>query len=558
MVQSGGVVTVIQSSGGVMTVISSSSISGGPQISGVPAGPNPWDRTVQSLLLTSNDPPAPIQLPMRMPEFVGKYAFSIEPLEAYIRSMKTADIDKQYPFFTMLIEAYVSAGRADDVLRKQTPLVTARQLSQKDLALWLGLAAKQPKERAAELAGIAEQGRAADAARSGLAQLLLARLYMQAGMPDKALTAYVNVATRVLAGTNNTLQPNTLEVDGYGRDNGLYQFTGITLFDEVRARLDADSLNRFVTEMLAVSRPASSPAIMASYTKFVNILFVRAARLGLRIPALDQEAGSLAVQPMMTRPEMLQCAFVRARLGRIDDALAILKSTIQRDLDARYIVSSSSSMFAARAYQMALGLSGDAQMIGPFGLTGSGIEELKPLFPATAAEWPNGVAWVSRVAADVPAWIANGDVNRDAGMQVLTLIALRLQQLGETAGAQAVAKQLSTALARGPVSLKATALAVMAGDRVGAPLDLAVVQEQVRTNRLPIRLTVGVVTRTAEAEGPAAALKLGDAAASFTSNDELLRQLVAIAKTSGDAAAIDKWNNRQQEANTARQQLIKK
>ena len=89
-------------------------------------------------------------------------------------------------------------------------------------------------------------------------------------------------------------------------------------------------------------------------------------------------------------------------------------------------------------------------------------------------------------------------------------------------------------------------------------MELSLLQEQVRANRLPIRLAVGVITRTAEAEGPAAALKLGEAAATFTSNDELIKQLVAIANTSGDPAAISKWTTRQQEAAAARTALVRK
>ena len=562
-VSSGGVVTtIIQTSSGLVTVMSSSPLSGGaPPLSAGPVGSNPYERLVTSLLLTSNEP-ASSQNPIpKMPEFVGRYAFSIEPLEAYVRSMKTTDIDRQYPFFTMLVDAYISGGRGESELNARTPLLISRQLSQKDLAIWLGLAAKQPKERAAELVAAAEQGSVAEVASSGLARLFLARLYVQAGMLDKAATAYVNVVTGVLAGTNNTLQLNSIvDTDPYGRDNGLWQFTGLTLFDEARRNLDADGLNRFVSEMLTVSRPATSPAIQVAYTKFVNVLFVKASRLGLKIPALDREAGPLPLQSMMTRPETLQAAFVRARLGRTDEALDILKTVIQRDFDARVVISAaqSNALYAARQYQVALGLTGDVQMIGPFGLTGSGIEEMKPLFPATETEWPGGVAWVSRVATEVPKWIAQGAVNRDAGMQVLCLVSLRLQQLGDTAGAQAAARDLSTALAKGPVSLKATALTAMVGDKVGAPIALSLLQEQVRANRLPIKLVVGIITRTAEAESPAAALKLGDVAASFTSNDDLIHQLVTIAKASGDNAAIDKWNTRQQEIATAKALLTKR
>jgi hypothetical protein len=198
---------------------------------------------------------------------------------------------------------------------------------------------------------------------------------------------------------------------------------------------------------------------------------------------------------------------------------------------------------------------GDTTMLGPFGMTGAGIEELKPLFPVTDKEWPGGAAWVSRVAAEVSAWLAKDEINRDAGMQVLTLVALRLQQLGDLAAAKAIAVHLSGTLAKGPAALKSTALSAMVADRVGAPLDLPILQEQVRTNRLPTKMALGIIARTAEVEGAPAALKLGEFAATFTSNDDLIKQLIGIAKTSGDQAAIDKWTTRQQEATAARTAL---
>ena len=86
----------------------------------------------------------------------------------------------------------------------------------------------------------------------------------------------------------------------------------------------------------------------------------------------------------------------------------------------------------------------------------------------------------------------------------------------------------------------------------------SVLQDLVRANRLHISRTVTVIARTAEVEGAPAALRLGDVAASFTSNDDLLKQLIAIAKASGDATALEKWTLRQQAAAAARAQLARR
>jgi len=309
-----------------------------------------------------------------------------------------------------------------------------------------------------------------------------------------------------------------------------------------------------------MSRPPDSPTVRQAYGRFVNVLYVRALRAGLAIPALQVEAGTIQVAPGWSRTEVIQAAFVRAHLGRTDEALALLKSTLRRDLESREPINTvqSNAMFASRQYQIALGLIGDLQMLGPFGTSGPAVEEFKPLFPVKPDEWAGGGAWVARVAIELPAWIKEGTANRDAGVQLLSLVALRLHQVGDAAGAHAAARALTTAFRAGPVSVKASTLAMSVAGLVGAPIDLAILQDLVRANRLHISRVQAVIARTAEVEGAAAALRLGDEAARFTSNADLLGQLVAIARSAGNAAEIQRWTTRQQEAAAARAQLARR
>jgi len=522
-----------------------------------PAPANTFDRLLRSLELTTGETPLRAA---KLTEVVGRSGFGIGPLESYLGTIRTADIDKHYIFFDMLANAYVSSGRADQELRQRTPRLLAGEMGQKDATIWLGLAARQPAVRAAELVQAAVQGGLTAGGQSGLQRLYLARLYSAAGQRDKALETYVSVATSILAGSANTLQPNTLATDPYGRDNGLMLFTGIGLFDEVRERIDGDALNAFVAEMLAMSRPPDSPTVQQAYGRFVNVLYVRAYRAGLAIPALQQEAATIQAAPGWSRTEVLQAAFARAHLGRTDEALALLKSTLRRDLESREPINTvlSNAMFASRQYQIALGLVGDLQMLGPFGTSGPAVEEFKPLFPAKADEWSGGSAWVSRVATELPAWIAQGTANRDAGMQVLSLVALRLHQMGEATAAHAAARELTAAFRAGPVSVKASTLAMSVAERAGAPIDLAILQDLVRANRLHISRVQAVIARTVQVEGAGAALRLGAEAARFTSDDGLLEQLVAIAQSTGNPAEIDRWTTRQQQASAARAQLARR
>ena len=108
------------------------------------------------------------------------------------------------------------------------------------------------------------------------------------------------------------------------------------------------------------------------------------------------------------------------------------------------------------------------------------------------------------------------------------------------------------------MSLKTASLSVTAAEKAGAPVDLAVVQDLVRVNRLHSSKVLAAITRTEKAEGAERALQLGEAAAAFSSSDELLKQLMMIAKTAGRADDLQKWTDRQQQVAAARAQLAKK
>ncbi|MBK9240454.1 MAG: hypothetical protein IPL75_09320 [Acidobacteria bacterium] len=517
---------------------------------------NTYDRLMKSLELTTAEvtPRA-----AKLTEVVGRSGFGIAELEAFLSNLRAADIDKQYVFINMLVDAYVSGGRADDELQRRSADAASGQMGQKNATVWLGLAARQPGARAKDLLQTAEAGGLLSRAQSALSQMFLARLYAAAGQPDNALKTYIRVATMVLAGAANNVQPNLTQTDAYGRDNGLMLFTGLGLFDEARPRLDAAGLDALVAEMLALSRPPVGPVVQQMHARFVNILYVRATGAGLSLPSLQKEAAAMQVTSAWPRAEVLQASFVRAHMGSLDEALRLLQTTLSRDFETRDMMTSaqSNAQFAWRQYQIALGLAGDAQLLGPFGTSGAGVEQLKPLFPVKADAWPGAGAWVAGVARALPLWLEQGAANPDAGIQALSLVALRLHQMGDREGAQTAARHLTAVLRRSPVSLKASTLAMSVGDHVGAAVDLPVLQELTRQGRLDLSRVQLVITRTAAADGAEAALRLGEVAAQSTSNADLLKQLISIAQTAGNAQEAQRWTARQAEADAARAQLKK-
>jgi hypothetical protein len=212
---------------------------------------------------------------------------------------------------------------------------------------------------------------------------------------------------------------------------------------------------------------------------------------------------------------------------------------------------------ATRGYQGMLGLTTDSPLgvLPPPVSSGSAIGAFTALFPARADGWPGAGAWVTRAARELPSWIEQQSVNRDAGVQLLALLTLRLHQMSDKPAAQAAVERLSAVLRSAVVSVKASTLAVSVADKVGLPIDLAVAQALVRQNRLHVSRIPGVIARTAQAEGADRALQLGEEAARFTSSEDVLAQLVAIAKQAGDSAKVGHWQSRQKEAASARTRL---
>lgn len=511
-------------------------------------------RLVTSLAAVGPEVPARSS---RLTDVVGRTGAGVEELNTYLTGIRAVDVDRSSVFLTMLVEATASAGRSEDVLRQATTSDALRTMAVKDAVVWIGVAATQPRDRAVSLYTLADQAGRGRMTSPALEQLLTARLAAVAGQGDAALARYRELATRLLAGTGATLQPNTLQADAYGRDNGVMTFTGIGLWEEGLKWLDGPRFAQLVADMLTLARPSDSMPVRAAHSRFVNVLYVKMAQAGLRIPALEREALAIAPMSVWTRPELLQAIFARAHAGRTADALALLKPVMSRELEVRPAVDSAltTQLFAARQFQVALGLSGDLQALGPFGMTGMGIEEFKPLFAASTTGWPEAAGWVSAVTDAVSTWLADGTVNRDAALQMLGLTATRFGQLGRVEDRTRVLATLAQALAAAPASVRTTSLGVALCDAHKVPLALPVVQQLARDARLDLSMLSAVLTRTKTDEGIAAALTLGRELAGYTSDDGLLGQMVLLARESGDAAIVTEWTDRRTRAAAARKAL---
>ncbi len=497
--------------------------------------------------------------PRNVLDEVIKYPFAVDELESYLRTLDAPDVDKQYLLYELLADAYVLHGRAAEEMRRRAAAVQSGQAGTKALTLWLSLAAQESPEKARDL--VDEVERAGVMARLGseYQRVLLARLYARAGFTGPAVDLYRAVLTSVLAdasGTDTSVGYGW-SADPYGRDNGLTLFTARGLYEEAQQHLDLGGLELFAGDLLALVRPRG-PELEPVYAQLALMLQQQTLDAGQPVEAVQKVADALRVGVDWSRQDVLQATDARAQSGQVDEALTLLRTALKKELDLAKASPAAARMAqATRGYRVALGVGADLPLVNT-PRAASGVEAFSSLFPARADAWPGADAWVSRAAREVPNWVEQRAVNRDAAVQVLSLLTLRLHQMGNVADAQDAVRHLGQLLRGGRVSVKAATLAVAVAQRAAAPIEFAVLKDLIRDSGISVGDIAAVVERTVQVEGPERAVELAELAATYTSDDALLSRLISIAHRVGGVAQAQGWIDRRNEAASARSSLKRK
>jgi predicted Zn-dependent protease len=486
--------------------------------------------------------------------------FAVDELETYMRTLRAEELDAQYAIYELYVDACVRHGRAAGMLSALTPVVQSGNAGRKDTALWLAFAARQSDADARPLLDIAERGLTASEL-TAYQRVLLARLTAKAGRSARAAEIYQAVAASALA-EDPAAANNYYEADPYGKDNGFTLFTAMGLYDEAQAHLDRDGVARVVGSLLSLVPPRPQPDYQQLHARFLMRLQHRLLDANQSIPIVDQAVNAIRLTDASPRQDVLLAVLLRARVGKIDEAMTMLRSALKKDFDVTVAWQDPFANYYGKrgtgAYATLLGLGGGRGSSGVEPKAAArAVEEVAALFPTRADAWPRGQAqaWIARVAGELPRWVEQQAVNRDAAVQTLAVVVRRLHQIGDASGARAAVASLSALLRGATVSSRAATLAVAVTDTVGIPIDLTIAQELVRANLLDIGTATDVVKRTAREEGAEPALTLGDAAATLTSNQDLLNELVRIARTAGNEAQAQRWIARRQQAASARAKL---
>ena len=487
--------------------------------------------------------------PARFLEQVATHPFAIPELEAAMRTLDPSlpDTDEQYLFYPLMAHAYASTGRMPADFKRLTDAIQAGTAGKKELMLWLELVIRQPAETMRELLPVAEKTFLAGGAPSDYQRIQMARLYAKAGRPDLAVGIYSVSAISAL-GSSNSLVLRSSRSD----TPSLFSVGG--LCNDAEKYLDRESLGTFFARLAQIGKPSGGQAYEMWYQRFVLMLTERTLKAGGSTQGLQGFVTTF--DPTKARREDLaRYAQMQSRALPVDQALPALRSALRKGAEtSQPSVSSTAELYLSR-YAQSLGFRYVNSGLSSSGAEPSAVLNFKALFPARADAWPNAREWTVRAAQAVPGWFTAADVDQDIALQVLALLALREQQMGLPESA-ATAKELSRLVGQvdrisGPTAVFVVAVA----DRVKTPIDLAVLRKLVSDRRLDVRQLAGVVHRTAEIAGAAAAISLGESALQYTENDDLLKELESLAQQSGNESQLGRFREIRQQAASARATL---
>lgn len=485
---------------------------------------------------------------------IAKYPFSLSELEKYLRSLDIDERLKTHQFYTLLVEAYKVQGKLDEKLTSLAGNIQNNQISKSDFTLWLALLAAKDEKPSQAILNIAKANLTGGNALSEYQLLLFARIYARSGLMQESADIYRSIAVQIMSGEI---------VDRFAYQQEEVQFLDVNkLIDEVNQYLDEQNRVAVVNTIATLAKPDIADKQMVEvYEKFVMSAWEK---------TVGVEQALSKVQPFITDinssnvENLIQLAYLQVRAGQAEQALQSLKMVLQLSHSQPPISQPSRFDIGIRDYITMLGMSnpaGTRRRLDYFNeyarrAPGTVIAKFGRLFPASNNSWTDDKQWLKAAAASVSSWVGQKNIDTDKILQTLSLIALRLQQSGDSETAKQVAKKLMTQFSvLNNFSNQTVILAVEVAKKVNLSADLEILQSLAKNKHLHVKQLADVVHRTSMVDSPQQALAIGKQATEYTLNDALLKQMVAAAKKSGDEVQAQRWAKLKQEASHARKQL---
>ena len=480
---------------------------------------------------------------------VAASAVGVEVLEAWLADIRGRFLEQSVDVIEALADAYRHQGVAGERFAALSRSIRERQAGDKEISLWLVLAAKQPAlVQSPEALGILSEYAVNPPALRPALLRLTARAFAAQGDQSQALKHYRSL-------TRWSLEQEEIRFRFENKNRyGMQQIVA----DAVEV-LDRQHQYQLYAYVLGAPPPREEHLKLA-YGEFVLELYESAGDRGQfysQFAASVEAALSDLVQGVATHSNapgsirhLYRVAGLQAQLGNQAAALEALKQALVAEAlirKNRLLEINSGNWLAPRLrsdfyrYRVLLGL--EAQN-GHRDLPGRALRE-------------GGLEWLQRVDVDARRWIDRGEVDRNGAIDLLLAVLKQYRVTGMATETSDLFDYLKRQLAyRKDISDGTMAAIISAGVELGNDINVPDLEQALLIQgAFKPQNMAAVIQRIAKRHGPQQALEVGAPLLEFTLDDLLLTELIALADRSGRQQQASEWRLLQKKAQLARREL---
>ena len=458
---------------------------------------------------------------------LADYDFGVAEMERILRTSSSSARNSTGARDLMggLLKAQVSASSAEAVRDNLLSTIASKQAGKIQHAMLLQLLDNQPELLNEECEAVLEElARTLQADDLGPLRAL-ARLHARRGSIDSAVRIYRWCASKV--------RP----VTGYFMDDGMGMIDPRGFLEEVKETLTGEDLYSVVEDIVFFATSSGNV-----WDRGQNELFAMQTWRDM-VPA--GEALTRCTEVLKTISTTEFDAAPPRELAKVAVGLYLEGGDTARALECFEVglATFDRSLFGGIEY-----LWPDPERPGYVS-----SQDLVAFFPEDSSAYPAAVDWYQAVATVLAEWHDDERITDFEAVRLSAFAALRLAQLGE---AQSAVEIVTNALTWDDLPSGADLYLVDAARAAGAE-DLAFAAERASYEKgeLILERVAEVVAGVQRAEGPEAALAMGDDLLVFTRHPRILSALVDAASASGDPERVRALEGLQAEAKAADERL---
>ena len=456
--------------------------------------------------------------PTKIFDSLSRYDFVATMLNDFIRSLPTSEEQAINTLTEYLVKAYLHQGIVKEKRQALDIIVDSGNVTSRDLTLWLMLVEAEGGKLSRNISSYSPL--------SNEQLLRAARLYANDGKMEQAFKLYQSLATKTLFQNKNVYRASFRNVYG-----------ALPLIKEGQKYLDNIHQIKLTENILKLVKPDNdaSSYIIDHYNRLVMEAWSK-------LKDAKQALSHITVKPT-TANAWATLSTVQFQAGQSKHALESLKKSVEKQTNTANQFNSGSGI-ANQNYFELVGFPESFMMMDYSSLMSSARA-----FSLTN----NNQDWLQQAGNALNQWVVDDKVEKELCMKLLAVIAYRQYQLNNKQAANTTFENLSNHLANPKhLSRRTIDLALMVMDKTDLSLSSETLKNLALTGRLKPKRLVNVINLVAKTQGVEMAIALGQELVKYTSNDELLTQIIKLSEQSGDKKRAEKWRVLQKNAEQAR------